>query len=219
MTTSPDLKPLRADAERNRLRLIETAAAAFAAHGQQATVAEITSEAGVGKGTFFRNFPTKESLVAAVVHHRLVEIVNTGRSLLDHADPDEALREFMRAGVLLQSSDRCLLEVAGGSVFNDDNVKDAHDEIYQITKDLVDRAQRHGTLRRDVTADDILLLECAASRSVAHLRHTAPDLWQRYLDVIFDGLRDEAAHPLSVPPPNTNVLAKKDFGSTDDTCR
>lgn len=208
-STQPETRPLRADAERNRERLIQAAAAAFAEHGLEVTVAEITHDAGVGKGTFFRNFPTKESLVMAVVRHRLSELVDAYRGLLDHPDPGEALRELMRAGLKMLAADRCLTEVPADDFYHNDALGPLYDELRELTAQIVERAQRSGALRDDVSAEDVLMLQAAVAKAVGPLLSAAPDLWRRYLDLVFEGLGPGAAGPLPTPAPSHEQIRLK----------
>lgn len=107
---------LRADAARNRRSLLDAAREVFAEHGMEASIAEIAQRAGIGKGTVFRHFATKECLAAAIVSDRLDELAAIGRTLLDATDPGAALLEFMTAGVELQARDRAFCQAATTSV-------------------------------------------------------------------------------------------------------
>ena len=95
MTMPTEERQLRADAARNRARLIEAATALFRERGLEVGVAEIAEAAGVGRGTLFRNFASKEDLIAAIVAELMHEACERGRELLDAADADEALFEFL----------------------------------------------------------------------------------------------------------------------------
>src|ERR1700760_1416434 len=90
-------KPLRADAARNRARVLETAYETFAADGLSVPIDEIARRAGVGAGTVYRHFPTKEDLFRAVVDSRIRRIIDEGRALLDDPGPGEALFAFLRS--------------------------------------------------------------------------------------------------------------------------
>ena len=199
-------RPLRVDAERNLERLLDAAAQAFAEEGQGVSVAEIARRAGIGKGTVFRRFPTKEHLVAAIVCNRMHEISKAGAQLLDAEDPGQALLEFMRAGAAVYAKDRGFLEAASGLELQFGEVTEAKGELLALTAQLLSRAQQAGAVRADVTPDDILLLECGCCLAAAPLHDAAPELWRRYLDVVFDGLRSTAAHALSEPAPSDELL-------------
>src|ERR1700747_3754167 len=107
--TSSD-RSLRADAERNRRRLIEPAQTLFRERGLEVGVAEIACLAGVGRGTLFRNFPTKQDLIAAIVIERMHEACALAHTLLDAADPGEALFGFVEEMVGRQQLDHCLFD-------------------------------------------------------------------------------------------------------------
>jgi len=92
---TPSERSLRADAERNRRRLLDAAQALFRERGLEVGVAEIAQRAGVGRGTLFRNFPTKQDLIAAIVIERMHEAHEYGQTLLDAPDADEALFAFL----------------------------------------------------------------------------------------------------------------------------
>src|SRR5437763_4699380 len=103
-------RQLRADAERNRRRLLEAAQALFREQGLDVSVAEIAEAAGLGRGTLFRNFASKEDLIAAVVAERMHEAALRGRELLDAPDPEEALFEFIAEIVGRQQLDRAVFD-------------------------------------------------------------------------------------------------------------
>ncbi|MEV1176428.1 helix-turn-helix domain-containing protein, partial [Nonomuraea sp. NPDC049784] len=94
---------MRADAVRNRRLLLDAAAAEFAEHGMDVSIARIAARAGIGKGTVFRHFATKEQLMAAILSDQLDALVARGEALFECADPGEAVLDFMAAGVELRS--------------------------------------------------------------------------------------------------------------------
>jgi AcrR family transcriptional regulator len=192
-------RPLRVDAERNLRRLLDAAAEAFAEEGLGVSVSEIARRAGVGKGTVFRRFPTKEHLVAAIVCDRLEEISRIGTELLGMDDGGQALLDFMRAGAEVQAKDRGFLEAAAGAELELEEVLASKRQLLAITAELLERAQLQGTVREDVTPEDVVLMECACCQASAPFHAVAPELWRRYVDLVFDGMRTAAAHPLSQP--------------------
>lgn len=198
-------RPLRADAERNLRRLLDAARGAFAQRGLGVSVDEIAKRAGVGKGTVFRHFPTKEHLISAILIDRLEEAERIGVALLDHADAGAALRELMYAGAELQAQDRGFFESVTKAALADEQLQDAKQRLLSVTAALLGRAQEQGVVRADVTAEDILMLECASVQAAAPFQEQAPELWRRYLDLAFDGLRAGAAHPLSHPAPQPGL--------------
>jgi len=192
-------RPLRADAARNRQLLLAAAAEEFAERGLDVSVADIARRAGVGKGTVFRHFATKDDLLAAIVIDRIGTLVAAGRRLLDGADPGAALLEFLTiAARQRQQLDLSFLQEAGEL---SDEVTTARSRLFQTIDQLVDRARDHGAIRDDVTGTDVTLLMCAPNYVASYAPDASPDLWQRYLAIIFDGLRRQGAHPLPHPPP------------------
>ncbi|NUR57469.1 MAG: TetR/AcrR family transcriptional regulator [Catenulispora sp.] len=197
MTTS---RPLRADAVRNRALLLAAAADEFAEHGLDASVADIARRAGIGKGTVFRHFPTKDDLIAAIVLDRIEALGAIGERLLHSEDAGAALLEFLAAaGDQRRQRDLSFLQEAGDAL---PEVVQARTRMFQTINALVDRAREHGAIRRDITGTDVILLMCAPNYVTSYVPGASPDLWQRYLAIIFDGLRPEGAHTLPQPPPD-----------------
>lgn len=199
--TSTASRPLRADAARNLRKLLDAARQTFAERGLAASIDEIAKRAGVGKGTVFRHFPTKEHLIAAILTDRLEEVLRLGRDLLEGQDACAALYEFMRAGAEMQAQDRGFFEAIWKEGFLEQEVHETKQRLVEVTGALLARAQEQGAVRDDVTTEDVLMLECASVQAAAPFHAQAPQLWRRYLDLAFDGLRTQAAHPLSHPAP------------------
>src|SRR5258708_33272642 len=107
-------RPLRADAARNRARVLEVAYEAFASDGPSVPIDEIARRAGVGAGTVYRHFPTKEALFAAVIDDRVRGIVASGRALLGSVGPGEALFVFLREMAMTSATDHGLVEALAG---------------------------------------------------------------------------------------------------------
>lgn len=191
----------RADAARNRSLLIDAAATELSQHGLDVSIARIAARAGVAKGTVFNHFSSKEELVAAIFCKQLGALATTGQALLEHADPGSALLEFMTAGAELQANDRSLCEAAVATSRAHPAIRAASDRLTQVAEALTVRARQAGVVRADVTGHDIVLLLSAPTRIAAPLGAARPDLWRRYLHLVFDGLRPEAAHELSVKAP------------------
>lgn len=193
------IRPLRADAARNRGLLLAAAAEEFAERGLDASVADIARRAGVGKGTVFRHFPTKDDLIAAIVMDRITLLADEGARLSDATDAGAALLEFLTlAARQRQQLDLSVLREADKP--NPEVVR-AQARLFQVIHALVDRARDHGAVRSDVTGTDVVLLMCAPNEVTRYLPGAPPDLWRRYLAIIFDGLRPDGAHPLPHPPP------------------
>ncbi|MCV7420492.1 TetR/AcrR family transcriptional regulator [Mycobacterium yunnanensis] len=194
------MRPLRADATRNRELLLAAAEAEFTERGSAASVADIARRAGVAKGTVFRHFPTKEDLIASIVGGHVAALINEARRQLNSPDSGAALLEFLTvaADQRRQHDLTFLQSVSEG----DSRVTELRDELLACVDLLVAAARQEGTVRDDVTGADVFLLMCAPIHVVDNLADPPPDLWRRYLALIFDGLRPQGAHPLPQPAPS-----------------
>ena len=157
-------RPLRADAARNRARVLEVAYETFAADGLGVPIDEIARRAGVGAGTVYRHFPTKEDLYRAVIEDRINRIVDDGRALLASGDPGEALFTFLRSMVLQWgATDRGLAEaLAGFGIDVKAAMPEAEDAFLGLLDDLLRAAQKAGTVRPDVDVRDVKALMVGA---------------------------------------------------------
>ncbi|MGW5055270.1 TetR/AcrR family transcriptional regulator [Actinokineospora sp. NPDC004072] len=178
-------KPMRADAARNRARLLEVAYETFAAEGISVPVDEIARRAGVGPGTLYRHFPTKEVLFRAIVAHRLDQMAEQGRALSESAEPGEALFQFIGRVVEEGASDQGLVEALAGS-----DPVGVEDRFIAMLGELVDRAKQAGAIRADVTVRDVktLLVGCQAMQRYSKDKGTT----DRVLDVVRSGLAQPA---------------------------
>jgi AcrR family transcriptional regulator len=180
-------RPLRADAARNRARVLEVAYETFAAEGLGVALDEIARRAGVGAGTVYRHFPTKEDLYKAVIEDRLNRIVDDGRAVLASVDPGDALFAFLRSMVLQWgATDRGLAEaLAGLGVDVKEAVPDGEDAFLGLIGDLLRAAQKAGTVRRDVDVRDVKALLVGAQAIQTYNAEAA----ERLTEVVLDGLR------------------------------
>jgi AcrR family transcriptional regulator len=177
---------LRADARRNLDRILEAAAEAFAELGPDVTTDEIARRAGVGHGTVFRRFPTKDALFAAVIRVRLDELLARAKELLDEEDAGAALESFVWLAAERASRDRAVFEgVEKCDCFA--QVAEAKQELYETLDRLIRRARRQGAIRRSIDARDLGALVGAAIEASVHTERS--DAWRRYVQVVLDGLR------------------------------
>ncbi|GAA4668327.1 TetR/AcrR family transcriptional regulator [Frondihabitans cladoniiphilus] len=196
--TSPT-RPPRADSVRNRELLLQAAEAEFAEHGAEASIADIAARAGVAKGTVFRHFASKEELIAALVTGHMATLTEGAAGFLDDPDPGLALLGFLTlAADQRQQHDVNFLLTASAA---NPEVARLRDELFGHIESLVARARDAGAIRADITATDVFLLTCAPVHVTEFLENPPPDLWRRYLGIIFDGMRPEGASPLAMPAP------------------
>lgn len=184
---APTDRRVRADAARNRARVLEVAYQTFAADGLSVPVDEIARRAGVGAGTVYRHFPTKEALFQAVIADRMHRIIDKGHALLKSKHPGDALFAFLRSMVLQWgATDRGLVEaLAGVGIEISSAAPEAEADFLDLLTDLLRAAQRAGTVRPDVDVLEVktLLVGCQAMQSYN------AELAAKVTDVALDGLR------------------------------
>ncbi|WP_320670300.1 TetR/AcrR family transcriptional regulator [Patulibacter defluvii] len=185
-----DARPRRSDAVRNRARVIEAATLVFAEQGLDAPVPEIARLAGVGKGTVYRNFPTKEHLAAAVAIARLEQFeVRLADVIAERGEPLATLRGMLVA-VAAHLSQDCALGEAVDVVADDPQVLELQRRLSETVAGVVRDAQRVGAIRDDVSPADVTVLIMGVARSLPPLNHGGrPELWERYALLAFDSLR------------------------------
>jgi AcrR family transcriptional regulator len=179
-------RPLRADARRNRERVFAAARATFADDGLEAQVDDVARRAGVGVGTVYRHFPTKEALVEAVALGGYEEICAIARESLELDDPWVAFSEFMWRGARLHRNDRAQCEINSTRPDVIRRVAGDKRELLALVARLIERGQEAGVLRADLSADDMPMIWCSLG---AAQQRSDGDQWERYLAVVLDGLR------------------------------
>jgi AcrR family transcriptional regulator len=178
----------RADAIRNRARVIAAAEEVFAERGVEASVPDVAARAGVGKATVYRPFPTKEHLIAAVVIERLADFEARTRARL--ADPDAwaALAAVLAEGAEKHCADRAIS--AGISAGIDlPELTAARASLWDAVEQLMDRAKRQGRMRADARPDDLRVLWGGAARILATDGTADAAEWRRYAGLVLDALR------------------------------
>jgi len=184
---SPDDRPLRADARRNRALLLEAAEAVFAARGVSASTEEVARTAGVGVGTLFRHFPTKEALLEAVFRERLQRMAEGLRDLGTADDLGTAFFDFLSDAVAHSATKVALADaLAEAGIDAVVSAREKHDLGGALGQALV-RAQEAGAVRPDVGLPELIALLIGASRAAEHAG-TDP-VRTRIIGVILDGLR------------------------------
>jgi AcrR family transcriptional regulator len=180
-------RKLRSDAARNRARVLAVAYEAFAAEGLAVPIDEIARRAGVGAGTVYRHFPTKEALFQAIVADRIEQLVEHARALTGERDPGEALFAFLATLVAEGAADQGLVDALAGVGFDlADAAPDAEQRFMATLGGMLDRAQEAGAVRSDVGLPDLktLLVGCQAMQRY----NSDPDSTRRLLAIIRDGL-------------------------------
>ena len=184
-------KTVRADAHRNRERLVEAARRSFSQAGGKVPLEAVAREAGVGIGTLYRHFPTREALVEAVYRAELRRLCESAAELLEREEPARALRSWMDRFADYVATKQHMAEalralIAAGTV----TVSQARAELSEAVRTLLDAGSAAGALRGDVRAEDVVacvvgvFVTCDASD---------PEQAGRMLDLLLDGLRPRPA--------------------------
>ena len=187
---------MRADAERNRRRLLDAARTLFAERGLNVSMDDIAREAGVGVGTAYRRFSSREAIVVALFDERLDEMETRARAAAAAPDPWHALTEFFTGSMAHQARDRGLKQLLFSSVEGREKVAQMRARVMPIIQDVVDRAKVAGVLRSDVELADFHVISFMVGSVVDFAAPVDGELWQRYSVLLFDALRPGRTTPL-----------------------
>ena len=200
--SEPTHRPLRADALRNRKRLLEAADAVFSERGLDVGVGEIAQRAGVGRGTLFRNFPSKQDLIAAIVVERMRDAVRAGHELLQSATSADGVFGFIATIAGRQHLDRALFEAVADEFLANPEIRAAHAAVIEVLDALLDAAKRDGCVRTDVGALDVVMMLKGACAAASAFGEAKPDILERHLDLVRAAISTPAhPQPLRGTPP------------------
>src|SRR3954469_14846208 len=174
----------RSDARRNRQRVVTAARRCMAREGRDAGMEDIARAAGVGVGTVYRHFPTKDELVEALATKRFERLRDLALEALEAKDPWKAFEDFMRASARIQSEDRALSEVLTSKPGTMSRAAESVGML-DLTAQILRRAQKAGVVRKDAEPRDIPMIMCALAGTFRN-PHGDPD---RYIRIVLDGLR------------------------------
>jgi AcrR family transcriptional regulator len=200
---------MRRDAQRNRDRILAATRAAFQERGLDVGVDEIARRAGVGMGTLYRHFPTKDALIDAIVDARFAELTEAAERALAAPDAWAGFEAFLVAAVELQAADRGFKDALAARGRDEPRVKAARRKLHRVLDQLVARGREEGVLRSDLAGEDVSVLLWATGRIVERTADIAPGQPLRFLRVHLDGLRPAAASgPLPAPPLSPRELQR-----------
>ena len=186
----------RADARRNRKRVLDAARLLLSEHGLDVHIERIARAAGVGIGTVYRNFPTKEDLLQAMADERFAFFAEQARAALDNPDAWQGFSELMRECARVTAEDRALSEAMDQLPGLCGAAADRAG-LNELTGELIERAQAEGAMRGDFSVDDIPSIMCGLARATAPRENAPPPMsWKRYLEIIIAGLRAPDSSPL-----------------------
>jgi len=205
------VRKLRADAIRNRERVLVAAKAVFSAGGPEASLEAVARKAGVGIGTLYRHFPTREALFEAVYRREVQHLSELAEALKSEADPVDALRRWLRSNVEFVATKKGMSAALALAVQSSSELTAfSFDRLSKAVGALLDRAVAAGEIRSDISPEDVL----RALVGMCYL-HDQPG-WQnsvvRLLDVFVDGLRlrgDVEGRPAPLPPRNETAGSRK----------
>jgi AcrR family transcriptional regulator len=189
----------RRDARRNHGLLVAAAREVFAERGADASLEEIARRAGVGVGTLYRHFATREALVEAVFERRIGEFAAVAEAAAAEPDGWLALVGFLERMLEVQASDRLLKDVLLRSPPGTGRVDRARAEMRSQFERVLERARAQGRLRADFEFPDLAMLLWSFATVIDATSEAAPNAWRRHLHWLLDGLRAEAATPQSEP--------------------
>ena len=193
-------RPMRRDAERNRLLIMSAARELFAQRGLDASFEAVAREAGVGVGTLYRHFPNRQALIEALFADAVEEISRIVTEALAVPRAWDGLRHFMVEMLAVQSRDRGLRDVIMHARKTADPRRDLmRARLIEPLGRLVAAGQQQGDLRADVTAGDIAVLEIAVLTMAEFTSVADQDGWQRYFTILLDGMRAHPTGPTELP--------------------
>jgi len=188
---------MRADARRNRQRLLDAAAAVFAAHGADVPIDVIAREAGVGPGTVYRHFPTKDALFEAVMLERFAQLTAEARTLLTAPDPGAAFLGYVEGLVIHAADQHDLVDALTRAGVDMQAVKSrVGGELRDAIDQLLRRAQAAGAVRTDVSIAELMALIGGIALSV----RTTPGDPALLAAVVRDGLKKGGRSDVERPP-------------------
>jgi AcrR family transcriptional regulator len=198
--TSPNLaKPLRADAQRNRDRIVAAAREAFSELGLEAQMEDVARRAGVGVGTLYRHFPTKDALVRALVVEKMQTMTAEAPRFLELAEEDGwgAFAGFLRACAETHHHDRALAQVISTQPAESFIDAAMDSGLMKVSGQLLVAAQKAGVARRDLVATDVGLLMCGLSAALESFGDAGA---RRYLEMGLAGMSNREAPRFPAPP-------------------
>lgn len=196
------MSAMRADAVRNRDRLVAAAAELFTERGVDVPLDEIARGAGVSIGTLYNHFPNRGALLDVVLADRLAVIDRLAQQALGDADPWRGFTEFLDSLFTMQASDRSINDAVSRNPVGAVDVAGECGRAGGLLEDVVERARGAGALRADFGADDLATLMWAMSKVIA-MADGDDAVWRRHLAFVLDGLKGPAAsgHVGALGPP------------------
>jgi AcrR family transcriptional regulator len=185
-------RPLRADARRNRDRIIRAAGELFAQRGNDAQMDEIAARSGLGMGTLYRHFPNKQALLTAIVRERFEGMTELARAAESIDDPGTAFETVLRSYLEAAEGDAAFQLALLGSVgFEWAGVAEQKAQLAATVTRIIERAVAAGAVRDDLTYSDFPLITNGVMATM-YFRPSGNDDWRRHLELVLDRVRTPA---------------------------
>lgn len=192
-------RALRKDAQRNRERVLAAARELFAEKGLEATLNDVAHHAGVGVGTVYRRFATKDELIEAIFEDSIEQVLELAKAALQVEDSWDGFVWFVEHLCELTATDRGLREMVCSKVYGGYRVECARLQLDPHVLQVVERARADGYLRPEIQSTDMPILNLLAGTVSEYAGHIEPDLWRRYVALLLDGMRQrEGQGPLEM---------------------
>jgi AcrR family transcriptional regulator len=194
-------RPLRRDAERNRQKILSAAAEVIAERGLEATLDDVARQAGLGVGTVYRRFPSKEALAEALFDERLGTLAAIADDALADPDPWTGLVRYLEQAAELLTADLGLRQILTSATLRHEQACQARARMEPVVTRLVERAQAAGAMRADLRPTDIPLTLFMIAAVADYARPVQPATWRRYLALFLDSLPPRRAGTMTLPEP------------------
>lgn len=189
-------RPLRADAERNRRRLLDAARELLKERGLEVSMDDIATAAGVGVGTAYRRFRNRDEIIDALFDEQLAAMEARALAAAAHERAWEGFKEFLVGSLGAQAQNRGLKQLLFSRAEGRERVHAMRERMLPVLGDVIARAQADGDLRPDFTPGDVPVVSFMVGAVVDFAGGQDEQVWQRYLALLLDGLRAGATSPL-----------------------
>src|SRR5262249_2159730 len=215
-------RPLRAEADRNRQRLIAAAREVFAERGLHVPMEDIARHAGVGVATLYRRFPTRAHLVAGAFEAKMCAYADAVANAVAEPDPWAGFCGYIERVCAMQAKDRGFANVLIMTFPTDKRFEAERKRAYRRLAELAERAQAAGKLRKDFVIEDLAMMLMANAGVIAGTAGAAPHTWRRFAAYMIQAF--SAANTAPLPPPPTpaarhrTLLRVGEAGTRDERC-
>ncbi|MFD4366922.1 TetR/AcrR family transcriptional regulator [Rhodococcus sp. NPDC058521] len=191
--------PLRRDAQENLQRILASARIVFAERGVEAKLADVAKHAGVGVGTVYRRFASKDELIQALFQTRVDELGAVATRAEEFDEPWDGLEYFLEQSCRMMNADQGLRDLVMNGRISREAMRQSREHYVRRLEALIERAQKNGSLRADFEPGDVPAIMFMLQSTNDFAGSQSPGLWRRMLRIILDGLRSERTEPSALP--------------------